>query len=72
MGFYKRREISRGNHKTKCNQIWVNSCGLSHSQVTNAVGKIIETKITEDLKFYFVRTLYSDPHHVLFQEAVRL
>ena len=72
MGFYKRRELSKGNHKTKYNEIWVNSCGLTHNQVTIAVGKIIDTRESEDLKFYLVRTLYPDPHYVLFQEGVRL
>lgn len=68
----KRKERSRGKSKTKYREIWVNSCGLSSNQVTNAVGSILDSRTTEDLKFYLVRTLYSDPNSVLFQEGMRL
>ena len=72
MSIGKRKEISRGNSKPSVQQVWVNSCGLSHNQVSNAVGKVVDSKNIEDLKFYLVRTLFSDPHYILFEEAVRL
>ena len=68
----KRKERSRGKPKIKHYEVWVNSCGLSHNQVANAVGIILDSRTTEDLKFYLVRTLYSDPNSVLFQEGTRL
>lgn len=72
MAIGKRKELSRGNSKPSVQEVWVNSCGLSHNQVSNAVGKVVESKNMEDLKFYLVRTLYSDPHSILFEEATRI
>ena len=72
MAIGKRKEISRGNKKPFVQQVWVNGCGLSHNQVSNAVGKIVDSRNMEDLKFYLVRTLYSDPHSILFEEATRI
>jgi len=72
MAIGKRKELSRGNSKPTTHEVWVNGCGMSHNQVSNAVGKVLDTKNIEDLKFYLVRTLLSDPHSVLFEEATRL
>ena len=72
MATSKRKEISRGNKKPETQQVWVNGCGLSHNQVSNAVGKVVDSRNMEDLKFYLVRTLLSDPHSILFEEATRL
>lgn len=72
MAIGKRKEMSRGKSKPIVQEVWVNGCGLSHNQVSNAVGKVVETKNMEDLKFYLVRTLYNDPHSILFEEATRI
>jgi len=72
MAISKRKEMTRGNYKPKYIEIWVNGCGLSHSQVSNAVGKVLDSRTMEDLKFYLVRTLYSDPVFILFEEGKRL
>lgn len=72
MAIGKRKEISRGNPKPTTQEVWVNGCGLSHNQVSNAVGKVVDSRNMEDLKFYLVRTLYSDPHSILFEEATRI
>lgn len=72
MAISKRKEMSRGNSKPKNQEVWVNSCGLSHHQVSNAVGKVLDTRTSGELKFYLVRTLFSDPNHILFQEGLRL
>lgn len=72
MAIGKRKEISRGNKKAETQLVWVNGCSLSHNQVSNAVGKVIDSRTMEDLKFYLVRTLLSDPHSVIFEEATRI
>lgn len=72
MAIGKRKELSRGNSRPVTHEVWVNGCGMSHNQVSNAVGKVVDTKTIEDLKFYLVRTLLSDPHSILFEEATRL
>ena len=67
-----RKERGRGNKKPKYKEVWINSCDLTQNQVSNAVGKVLDTKIQNELKFYLVRTLYLDPSSVVYQEAVRI
>jgi len=72
MAISKRKERGRGNRKPKMREEWVNSCDLSANQVSNAVGKVIDIKNYNELKFYLVRTLYSDPSYIVFNEALRI
>lgn len=69
----KRREVSRRNPKPPVKEVWVNSCGLTRNQVTNAVGKVIDERGNpEDGKFFLVRSLHYSPGEVLFQEGTRI
>lgn len=69
----KGREVSRGNPKPSVKEVWVNSCGLTRNQVSNAVGKVLDERGNEDDgKYYLVRSLYPSPGEVLMQEGKRI
>jgi hypothetical protein len=69
----KRREVSRGNPKPSSRELWVNSCGLTRHQVSNAVGKVLDERGNEeDGKYYLVRSLYPSPSEILIQEGKRI
>lgn len=69
----KRRELSRGNSKPPTREIWVNSCGLTHGQVSNAVGKVIDKKEDNNgSQLFLVRTLCQSPQDILIQEGRRI
>lgn len=72
MAIGKRKELSKGNSRPKHSEIWVNSCGLSKNQVANAVGLVLDSRSMDELTFYLVRTLYSDPDSILFEEGKRI
>ena len=72
MAISKRKERGRGDGRPKYKEEWINSCDLSQTQVSNAVGKVLDTKLYKEFKFYLVRTLYNDPSYIVFNEAMRI